>query len=88
MAIVDISSWQGTIDWAKASKQIELAILRASVGSNKDQKYVEYAEGCRKYGVPYGCYHYLKAGTKAEAEKEAQLFYDTAVPQSPLFFLP
>ena len=64
MAIVDISSWQGTIDWAKASKQIELAILRASVGSNKDQKYVEYAEGCRKYGVPYGCYHYLKAHEK------------------------
>lgn len=40
--IADISYYNGTINWAEASKDLELAIIRVQYGSNKiDSKYKE-----------------------------------------------
>lgn len=58
--IADISHYQGEIDWTTARKELQLCIFRASVGSNKDNKYLSYTKNC---GVPFGVYHYVKAGT-------------------------
>lgn len=85
MKIADISHYQGIIDWAKARKELELAIFRASVGSNKDNNYVKNAKEC---GIPFGAYHYVKASTASEAETEAKFFYSSATVEGiqPLFF--
>ena len=73
--IADISKWQGNVDWSKASGELDFAILRASCGQDiLDTKYLRNVEGCIKYGVPFGAYHYVKAGTYAEARKEAAFF--------------
>lgn len=85
--IADLSHYQGTIDWAKASPNLDFVILRATVGSNKDKKYNEYAQNCRKYKVPFGTYHYVKATTEEGARIEADHFYDTASKESPLFYV-
>ena len=61
--IADISHYQGSINWTEARKELSLVIFRASVGMKQDQKYLETASAC---GIPYGVYHYVKAGT-AEA---------------------
>ena len=86
MKIADISSYQGKIDWAKARTELELVIFRASVGLNKDTKYLSYTKNC---GLPYGAYHYVKAGTAAEAKKEAQLFIEAAnaAAKKPYFYI-
>ncbi|MEF7637971.1 GH25 family lysozyme [Bacillus thuringiensis] len=57
--IADISYYNGTINWAEASKELELAIIRVQYGSNKiDPKYKEYVKGCKTYDVPFGHYAY------------------------------
>lgn len=85
--IADLSHYQGTIDWAKAAPHLDFVILRATVGSNKDQKYKEYTDNCKKFNIPFGTYHYVKATTESEAIKEAEHFYSTASFADPLFYV-
>ena len=68
MKIADISVYQGNINWELARKELDFVIFRASVGNNADTKYIKNATGC---GIPFGAYHYFKAGTAEEAEEEA-----------------
>ncbi|WP_257153349.1 GH25 family lysozyme, partial [Bacillus pseudomycoides] len=57
--IADISHHNGSINWAEASKELDLAIIRVQYGSNKiDTRYKEYVQGCKAYGVPFGHYAY------------------------------
>lgn len=85
--IADLSHYQGSIDWSKAAPHLDFVILRATVGSNKDNLYKEYAANCRAYKVPFGTYHYVKATTEEEARTEADHFYDTASTENPLFYV-
>ena len=85
MYIADISHYQGTIDWNKARKQLDLVIFRASIDSREDSKYASYVKEC---GVPFGACHYVKAGNAIDAAAEAKFFYQTATKNGvqPLFF--
>jgi uncharacterized protein YjdB len=89
--IIDVSKWQGAIDWATASKSVDLAILRVIYGADTslEGKYRSYADDCKKYGVPFGVYAYVKYKSKKEAENEAAKFYEQAVSggRAPLFFV-
>ena len=73
--IADISHYQGNIDWTQARNELAFIIFRASVGSNADKKYLEYTRDC---DVPYGAYHYVKAGTAEAARTEARWFVECA----------
>ena len=85
---IDVSKWQGTINWKKvASSGIDFAMIRSSYGSeHTDEMLQKNVEGCEKYGVDYGFYHYTYAKTVAEARKEAKYFlsriknYDPSYP--------
>ena len=82
--ILDVSRWQGSIDWdkVKASGLISGVMIRA-MGNSKEGKpskpYIDpffarnYAE-CQRLGIPVGVYGYFKATTKAQADKELALF--------------
>lgn len=73
--IVDLSHHQGTIDWSKASKYIDLAVIRVQFGSTQiDRKYKEYVAGCKKYNIPFGHYAYAKFVSVNDAEVEAKDF--------------
>lgn len=87
MKIADISTYQGNINWERARKELDFVIFRSSVGSKQDNKYIFNAMNC---GIPFGVYHYFKAGTAEEAEKEAKFFYECATQEGlePLFFCP
>lgn len=78
--IMDVSRWQGTIDWAevKASGKVDGVMLRAMGNSDTglpSKPYLDptfernYAE-CARLGIPVGVYGYFKAVNKAEADKE------------------
>lgn len=71
--IADISKWQGTIDWEKARTELDLVIFRASIGRSIDSKFLANVAAC---GVPFGVYHYVKAGTADEARAEARFFVE------------
>lgn len=85
--IIDVSKYQGDIDWSKASNGLDFSILRSSVGVNKDPRYAEYVAGCKQYGVPYHAYHYIKATSEAEARNEAKVMSEATEGTSPLFYV-
>ena len=72
---IDVSVWQGSIDWSKVKDQVDFAILRAGYGrhaSQKDDRFEEYYAACKKYGIPVGVYWFSYATTKSEAILEAK----------------
>ncbi|TKI85954.1 GH25 family lysozyme [Bacillus mycoides] len=57
--IVDISKWNGNINWDVATPQLDLAICRVQYGSNKvDEWYKRYVAKLEEYGVPHAAYAY------------------------------
>lgn len=81
--IMDVSRWQGNIDWdkVKASGLVSGVMLRALGNSAKDapsKPYIDptfernYAK-CKRLGIPVGVYYYCKAVNTAEADAELAL---------------
>lgn len=74
---IDVSHHQGQIDW-KAVKEdgIDFAIIRCGYGqdiASQDDKYWKAnADGCTKYGIPFGTYLYSYATTPEKAIGEAK----------------
>lgn len=72
---IDVSEWQGVIDWDKVKGKIDFAILRAGYGravSQVDKKFEANYKACKEKGIPCGVYWYSYATTPEEAEKEAE----------------
>ncbi|MCH5194234.1 MAG: Ig-like domain-containing protein [Oscillospiraceae bacterium] len=76
---IDVSKWQGNIDWKKvAANGIDFAMIRSSFGNEHvDEKLQANVDGCEKYGISYGFYHYTYATTAEEARVEARFFLNT-----------
>ena len=75
MKVIDVSKYQGNIDWAKVKDHIDGAIIRCGVGSDirsqDDVRFKENVEACIKYGIPFGVYLYSYAKSIASAKSEA-----------------
>jgi GH25 family lysozyme M1 (1,4-beta-N-acetylmuramidase) len=74
---IDVSSWNGSIDWSRVKDEIDFAILRIGFSTKLDSRFLEYAAGCEKYGIPYGVYHYSNALTAAAAQEEGRWVVNT-----------
>ena len=88
--IADISKWQGEVDWKTAAKELEFVILRASCGQDiLDSRYLENVSGCVQNKIPFGAYHYVKAGNAEDAQKEARFFLACVqkATVSPVFYI-
>lgn len=68
---IDISKWQGKIDWAKVPKDIAIVLIRASHGLKKDERFDEYKKGARSIGAAIGYYHYAEGN---DVQKEVDFF--------------
>lgn len=82
---IDVSKWQGDINWKKVSSSgVDFAIIRSSYGNEHvDEKLEANVAGCKKYGISYGFYHYTYADSVKEARKEARFFLRTIKKYSP-----
>lgn len=80
--ILDVSRWQGNIDWnaVKASRKIDGLMLKtvstnSKLSKRKDGLYVDptfernYAE-CKRLGIPVGVYYYTYAVSHTSADAE------------------
>ena len=85
--IIDISKWQGTIDFKKLAQEVTLVIARVSCGSDKDVKIDEYAKQMMKYDIPFGVYCYSYAGDEAKAKDEAKKMVQYAEQYNPIFYV-
>ncbi|MBR3898432.1 MAG: hypothetical protein IKJ43_04045 [Bacilli bacterium] len=73
---IDVSKYQGDIDFSKVSKNVDFVIIRIGYGmyeSQKDPKFEANYEGFRNLNVPVGVYHYSYARSIDEAKREADV---------------
>ena len=71
---IDVSAWQGVIDWAKVKKAgCGHAVLKINMKNLAvDKQFATNIKGCKAQGIPYGVYRYVYESTEAAAKKAAQ----------------
>ena len=67
--VIDVSRYQGVIDWAKVQPNVSSAMLK-TVSTNSryggiyiDQQFERNYSECRRLGIPVGAYYYTYART-------------------------
>ncbi len=70
---IDVSEWQGKINWAQVKTAgVDFAILRCGYASTyADTQWHNNVQGCLSTGMPFGVYLYSRATSPEEASKEA-----------------
>ena len=75
---IDVSKYQGTINWLAVAQTKDFAILKVGSGKNggnrKDPKFEENYKNAKNAGVKLGAYWYSYAKSAEDARKEAQFF--------------
>lgn len=74
--IIDVSQWQGVINWDAVKPQIDAAIIRMGFGSDiasqDDRFWKRNVSECERLNIPYGVYLYSYATTPANVQGEIQ----------------
>lgn len=77
---IDVSVWQGDINWDKVKKvvksgKLDFVIIRCGYGKNTtskdDSKFARNVKACESKGIPYGVYLYSYAKSESDAKSEA-----------------
>ncbi|HDX9695268.1 N-acetylmuramoyl-L-alanine amidase [Bacillus thuringiensis] len=75
--IVDISKWNGNINWPVAKQQIDFIIARVQDGSNYvDPLYKGYVQAMKQHGIPFGNYAFCRFVSENDARIEARDFWN------------
>lgn len=73
---IDVSTWQGSINWDKVKEQVDFAILRLGyIGNNEnklDTRFEEYYRECKRLNIPIGVYVYSYVKTTYRAKLGAE----------------
>ena len=76
MKVIDVSTYQGKIDWAVTAQHVDGVIIRCGYGQDAknqdDIRFKENVEACIKYGIPWGVYIYSYARNVEMAKGEAK----------------
>lgn len=75
---IDVSQWQGNIDWSQARTAVSFMIARAGFRGTsgkiaKDPTFLRNIAGAKANGVTTGAYFYSAATNEAQAVEEASL---------------
>ena len=70
---IDISEWNGGLNYTTLSKSIDFAILREGCRTRKDYLFDTHINGCRAARIPIrGVYHFIYAVNNNQAKMEAE----------------
>ncbi|MCX4364309.1 MAG: glycoside hydrolase family 25 protein [Bacilli bacterium] len=71
---IDVSAYQGKIDWTRIKPYIDFAIIRCGWGNDSEAQddiyYERNSKACEDLGIPYGVYLFSYATTLDEARSE------------------
>ncbi|MFC9448176.1 GH25 family lysozyme [Bacillus cereus] len=74
--IVDISKWNGNINWDVAAPQLDFVIARVQDGSNYvDPLYENYVQAMKAKNIPFGNYAFCRFVSVEDARIEARDFW-------------
>lgn len=72
---IDVSQYQGLIDWEVVKDRIDFAIIRCGYGQDRtdqdDKLFTRNADECTRLKIPFGVYLYSYAKSPSDAIKEA-----------------
>lgn len=92
---VDVSQWQGTVDWKKVKASgISFVFIRSSYTSlssfslHEDPKFATNVKNAAAAGLKVGVYHYSGATSASEAKKEAEYVLKVLSPYKSKITLP
>ena len=71
---IDISEFNGIIDFNKVSKEVDFVMIRATFGKKEDKMFRRNAKGCVENSIPFGFYFYSYALNEKEAKEEVSYF--------------
>ncbi|MED2186949.1 GH25 family lysozyme [Bacillus wiedmannii] len=75
--IVDISKWNGNINWPVAKQYLDFVIARVQDGSNYvDPLYKGFVQAMKRHNIPFGNYAFCRFVSISDAKKEAQDFWN------------
>ena len=80
---IDVSKWQGNMDWSVAKPLIDYAIIKASENTWEDNKYAINVDRCNQLAIPHGVYHFCRP--EYDWRPQAEYFADRVVGQLPAF---
>ncbi len=70
---IDVSRWQGEIDWEKVGKSgVRFAMIKALHGKKPDPRFEANIRGAAESGISAGAYVFSLAKSSGEAEEEAE----------------
>lgn len=82
--VIDVSVWQGNIDWAKVKADgVVGAIIRYADGNMVDSKFEKNMSEAKAQGLHIGSYIFSRAKTIADAESEATRLYEACKQYQP-----
>ena len=71
---IDVSEFNGNINWKKVKSHIDFAMIRAGYGSSTvDEKFKQNANGCTANNIPFGVYWFSYALNENMAVNEARM---------------
>lgn len=74
MKVVDVSTWQGKINWDEAKKHVDGVIIRCGfgddIGSQDDEQFLRNISECERLGIPHGVYLYSYATNEVHMQSE------------------
>ncbi|MBJ3791818.1 N-acetylmuramoyl-L-alanine amidase, partial [Bacillus sp. OA1] len=74
---VDISKWNGNINWPVAKQHLDFVIARVQDGSNYvDPLYKDYVQAMKQHGIPFGNYAFCRFVSENDARIEARDFWN------------
>ena len=60
LRVIDVSQWQGTINWEAVKPNIDGAIIRCGYAEDltkyDDPQWLRNSTECERLGIPYGAY--------------------------------
>lgn len=73
---IDVSQYQGIIDWETVKRYVDFVIIRAGYGQDipgqDDSLFKRNADECTRLGIPFGVYLYSYAQNETDALSEAR----------------
>lgn len=81
MKYIDVSQWQGVIDWERIKGRVDGVMIRAGYGKGTlDTYFHRNASECRRLGIPFGAYWFSYAYTPEMARNEADRLLKSVEP--------
>lgn len=78
---IDVSRWQGDIDWNRVRRAgIDFVMIKAGEGTSVERNFIKNITGAKKAGIQCGVYWFANARNIAECHAEARACLETIKP--------